>query len=123
MADNRPGDKGLAGEAEGRIDCSGEEMDNEDKKLIFKFSGFKPHFREPNGWVHEDGSFIADFGDCFNIAFYFKYAVPKVLEFFNGSKYKVDILFLQVWINSWLYYDKDPAEAFGQALLKLIKED
>ncbi len=107
-------------------------MENEDKKLILGFCGFRhdipfpelakrkdiPHperFTKEQWYIHKGfapnvepfcGSEPAQ-----DLNFYFKYAYPLI-------PWKFD--FLSCWIVE-VVNGKDPAEAFGDALLKLIK--
>lgn len=99
-------------------------MNEEDKKLIFEWLG-----RNDGGlyWQFENGGdWILGDAVVLDLNFYFKYAVPKVIE--NGE---VFVLSTNHHTNVTLFIgdkegtanSKDPTEAFGQALLKLIKED
>ena len=98
-------------------------MNQEDKKLIYEFSGFYQQEGESymdytpyKVWKHPDNP-LHDYGygDLPNILtdhnFYFKYAVPKL----NQAQY-------YLVLKSIFVKQEDPAEAFGQALLKLIKD-
>ena len=93
-------------------------MTDEDKKLILEFCGFKLIIDEHNVfyWQFPDG-FTLDWLEPppkLDLNFYFKYAYPQIPKF---QRYT----FLSLWIIE-VVNGIDPAEAFGQALLKLIKE-
>jgi len=84
-------------------------MKEEDKKLILEWCGLKP--------PDDESGF--GFEGRLDMNFYFKYAVPKLLWKIGGTMTLID--FLQKWIYDAYTSGKDPAEAFGEALLKLIK--
>jgi len=103
-------------------------MTNEDKKLILEWCGviFDKdflHWRCPDGIRYS--LYPPDKPIEPDMSFYFKYAVPKLkfpyISFQMGES--------SIWhqlengdVEVATAYSEDPAEAFGQALLKLIKE-
>ena len=103
-------------------------MTDEDKKLILEWCGFKIlgmgslgrllYYYPKSSGVH------SDYAPDLDINFYFKYTVPKLEEY--GIKQNIGSAEHCAWVrrDGNLYGDEapDPAEAFGQALLKLIKE-
>ena len=94
-------------------------MTDEDRKLIYEFCGWRD---TPGlGLISLEGE---DYAPPLDLNFYFEYAVPKALDFImtemfeNMSMAKTRETLFRLWLKYW---DGDPAEAFGQALLKLIK--
>ena len=94
-------------------------MTDEDK--IYEFCGW--HYEQHEiifgnvstkrtGWYI--GEMYMRFEPILDLNFYFKYAYPQIPKF---ERYT----FLSLWIIE-VTNGEDPAEAFGQALLKLIKE-
>ena len=76
-------------------------MTDEDKKLILEWCGW--------------GSYGEPIDPEIDPNFYFKYAYPLIPD---NEKFE----FLYCWIIE-VFNGKDPAEAFGQVLVKLIKGD
>ncbi|KKL16470.1 hypothetical protein LCGC14_2495280 [marine sediment metagenome] len=95
-------------------------MTDEDRKLIFEFGGFS--YFDDWYYLYQDALCISRFSGETDpdMDWYFKYARPKIEEKRGHLEY---FKFLLNWIIDFTGKDKDPAEAFGQALLKLIKED
>ena len=98
-------------------------MTDKDEKLILEFCGFKVRTATETGTiiavVYPNSELIMYGYMSLDLNFYFKYPVPKLLKRF--AKYEV-MHFLHDWVEFVIIYDRDPAEAFGQALLKVIKE-
>jgi len=98
-------------------------MNDTDKKLIYEFCGGKKIERfvaKLDGWRF--GDIVYTIISDPDLNFYFKYAVPKVYKEYGESGLS---LLLDRWTEVVLFTFTslyDPDEAFGQALLKLIKD-
>ena len=96
-------------------------MTDKDKKLILEFCGWHHEIHEivfggyskRTGWYYGK-QFRRPDAPPLDLNFYFKCAYPQIPKF---ERYT----FLSLWIIE-VVNGTDPAEAFGQALLKLIKE-
>jgi len=111
-------------------------MNDTDKKLILEWCGFVyDHWGDDLFLVYPDKESVNAEEPELDMNFYFKYAVPKLhtLDNFHVLNYQYigfaqDVKLLR---HGWSiifrqgddYYASgdDPAEAFGEALLKLIK--
>lgn len=110
-----------------------------DKEGILKWCGIKRKERDGIAYYDyfSDGSFLRV--DCckLDMNFYFKYAVPKLVDvkivwhrvMLDGSETKTVVDISQIYPDSpktepyvrWFHGEhSNPAEAFGEALLKLI---
>ena len=94
-------------------------MDNEDKKLILEFCEVDKEWYQATAWVNqcqyvdEITLAMAELANL-DLNFYFKFAYPQIPKF---ERYT----FLSLWIIE-VSNGEDPAEAFGQALLRLVKK-
>jgi len=110
-------------------------MTDEEKKLILEWCGFKLSYYclkgERQGLAlhyseYPDGTQLRNGIPPLDLNFYFKYVVPKLkyLSLHYDSKLKYLVCLdggEDVGVST--EDDKCPAEAFGQALLKLIREE
>lgn len=109
-------------------------MTDEDKKLILEWCGFKfdgTYWKAPDGlyWLSigftRDGIWFSRTPPNLDLNFYFKYAVPKLGYAEVTYKYYLSGMTYYAKVGDAIFRDAynkdDPAEAFGQALLKLIK--
>jgi len=107
-------------------------MNDTDKKLIYEFCGGKKIERfvaKLDGWRF--GDIVYTIISDPDLNFYFKYAVPKLIycsltkmeRAYNGNYWISEV---RIEEGGKRYYGdsigEKPDEAFGQALLKLIKE-
>lgn len=103
-------------------------MTGEDKKLILEWCGWhtKKHSRGWLMWYSPTERFMGNEEPFLDLNFYFKYAVPKavarIAHIFKISIQSAYEISFRWWLEELLKDPEDPAEAFGQALLKLIKE-
>ena len=108
-------------------------MNTEDTKLIVKWCGVDSMWYLASAWVHQsNGNLIQDdyvtirelgFSDL-DMNFYFKYAVPKLVKWIMGNNPDGEVsVIVYTEENFFKGLDKDPAEAFGLALLKLISRN
>ena len=102
-----------------------EDMTDEDKKLILEWCGF---YQLEGLWTIYDEDVLLPPDPDLDLNVYFKYAVPKLryasLQHSDQYQGAISAYYAQVSIqfgNNYASADDDPAEAFGQALLKLIK--
>ena len=93
-------------------------MTDEDKKLIYTFFVLKEGSH--GWWYHPDKPTQPIHPDLAKIQTYFEYAVPKLEEKLGYTEY---FKFLVNWVIDFTGQDKDPGEVYGQALLRLIKEE
>ncbi len=109
----------------------GTKVTGEDKKLILEFCGIKYESYDspmcPNvggAWVDSSGKYANSMDPTLDPNFYFKYAVPKleVLSILYQPPMDISVMVASK-SGRFVAEDKDPAEAFGQALLKVIKEN
>ena len=119
-----------------------------DDKKILEWLGFSWHIKreyvhgymmhggewEDGHWDYEGKCWYGDGGVSrinnppdIDLNFLFREVVPKLKTILPGDPYFSDLYsFLDDWIYSWcrqIDSDKDPAEAFKQALIKLIEEE
>ena len=109
-------------------------MTDEDRKLIFEFGGFS--YFDDWYYLYQDALCISRFssGTDPDMDWYFKYAVPKLSWYQLNSGEKEAVEYRGKHIASIAYKDNmnfqsissaiedDPTEAFGQALLRVIKK-
>jgi len=97
-----------------------------DKEKILKWCGF---LMTTKGLLYGDAQVIEDDGHVatrypdIDISFFFQYAVPKLRYAsiqFHGMTYVADVC--ADFAHHFVWSANDPAEAFGEALEKLIGE-
>ena len=96
-------------------------MTEEDRKIILEWCGFQL-------WQPIEGGaydiLFPDGGLCLgrlldlDLNFYFKYAVPKIGQIIGTP---AQLILLKDWVVDFIFDVEDPADAFGEALLQLIK--
>ena len=102
-------------------------MTDKDKKSIYEFCGFRFKLsasENPHYWIDPDGLAINALPSL-NMENLFQYAMPKLKDYFRKVSNPPYNLYemLSDWIYDVIMTDIDPAEAFGQALIKLIREE
>lgn len=88
-----------------------------DKEKILKWCGFE-WWETAEAWCYGKNEVTRD--PTLDMNFYFKYAKETLIEKLKWGKY-VD--FMEKWLDEVVMGGKDPAEAFKNALLKLIGEE